>query len=473
MANHPIFCENVSVLNLVYLLALLLLLPWVAWRRFFSGRPVATPWLRFTGRVLCINRVAGVKRIWLHGVSVGEVHLLAVLAAEITAQAHAAGIAVECVISSSTTTGLELASRRFGVDRAFPCPLDFTWAVNNVLACVSPDMLVLGELELWPTLLACTHAQGIPIVVANARMSEKSARGYARISPLVSRMLGRVSLVLARSQADADRFRARGAPAVIVTGSMKFDVAQRDCSQADIDRLKRLADITARDIVFLAGSTQAPEEQLAIDAFCALQQEYPALRLLIVPRHVERCGEISSLLNRSGFRWELRSHLPDESKAEPLRTTSTQDGSGNHGSGNPGNSRLHSSQHEPSRVLLVDTTGELTHWWGTATIAFVGGSLDGKRGGQNMLEPASYGAAVAFGPHTRNFQDEVRRLLEARAAEVVADGPAMLAFVAHCLREPAWANGLGQRAAALVAAQRGATASTAKLILQRLFSPPG
>ena len=460
--------EKVSVLNLVYLLALLLSLPWVAWRRFFSGRPVAMPWLRFTGRVLCINRIAGVKRIWLHGVSVGEVHLLTVLAAEIATQARAAGIAVECVISSSTTTGLELAARRFGANRVFPCPLDFTWAVKNVLACVSPDMLVLGELELWPNLLACTHAQGIPIVVANARMSEKSDRGYARISWIVSRMLGRVSLVLARSQTDADRFRTRGAPAVIVTGSMKFDVAQSDSRAATIDRFKRLAGFTARDIVFLAGSTQAPEEQLAIDVFSALQQEYPALRLLIVPRHVERCGEISNLLDRSGFRWELRSHLTDKPKTEPFGPTS----SAQNGSDNLDNRRPHSQQPEPSRVLLVDTTGELTDWWGTATIAFVGGSLDGTRGGQNMLEPASYGAAVAFGPHTRNFQDEVQRLLEARAAEVVADGPALLAFVAHCLREPEWAHGLGQRAGAMVAAQRGATASTAQLILQRLFSPP-
>jgi 3-deoxy-D-manno-octulosonic-acid transferase len=116
----------------------------------------------------------------------------------------------------------------------------------------------------------------------------------------------------------------------------------------------------------------------------------------------------------------------------------------------------------------VDTTGELGCWWGTAAIAFVGGSLDGKRGGQNMLEPAAYGAAVSFGPHTRNFRDEVRRLLDADAAVVVADGSALTAFVLRCLEDPAWAVALGGNASRFVACQRGAVAATARMILDRL-----
>jgi 3-deoxy-D-manno-octulosonic-acid transferase len=119
----------------------------------------------------------------------------------------------------------------------------------------------------------------------------------------------------------------------------------------------------------------------------------------------------------------------------------------------------------------VDTTGELGRWWGTAAIAFVGGSLDGRRGGQNMLEPAAYGAAVCFGPHTRNFRDEVARLLAAAAAEVVADGPGLTSFVSRCLDDPAWAAALGDRAARFVASQRGAVAATARLILAALPVP--
>ena len=420
------------LLDAAYLLAVLLLLPWVAWRRLSGGRPVAAPWIRFTGAIEPPPPAAAAARIWLHGVSVGEVQLLAGLATELRRQADAAGRRIDCVASSSTTTGLEVAAKRFGADRVFPCPLDFTWAVDRVLDRVRPDLLVLGELELWPHLHARARRRGIPVVVANARMSPRSGRGYGRIAPLARRMLRRISLVLARSREDADRFTALGAPAVRVTGSMKYDGVKGDRDADDVRRLAALAGIASDDVVFLAGSTQAPEERLALAAFDAACVDHPRLRLVIVPRHVERTPEIAALLDASGHDWQLRSRLAaHEAEAAAPRP----------------------------RVLLVDTTGELAAWWGTAAIAFVGGSLDGRRGGQNMLEPAAYGAAVSFGPFTRNFRDEVRRLLEADAAVVVADGAALTAFVARCLDDVAFARGLGERAAALVASGRGSTAS--------------
>jgi 3-deoxy-D-manno-octulosonic-acid transferase len=425
------------LLNVVYLLVALVALPWVIWRRVSGGRPVAAPWRRFTGSVNLPPPEPGVARIWLHGVSVGEVQLLAALAAELTRQAADAGRRIECVISSSTTTGLEVAAKRFGPNRTFPCPLDFSWAVDRVLDRVRPAAVVLGELELWPNLLAGVARRGIPVVVANARMSETSARGYARIRPLVRRMLGRVTVVSARSQADADRFAALGAADVRVAGSMKFDGVRGDREAADVQRLRELAGFTADEIVFLAGSTQAPEERLAAEAFLALRERHPALRLVIVPRHVERTAEVAATLDSLGLRWQARSRL-DADGPDPA-----------------------------ARILVVDTTGELGWWWGTATVAFVGGSLDGGRGGQNMLEPAAYGAAVCFGPHTRNFRAEVARLLAADAAVVVDDGPAVTAFVARCLAEPGWAEALGRRAAALVAGARGATAATARLVLDQ------
>ncbi|MFM7292119.1 MAG: 3-deoxy-D-manno-octulosonic acid transferase, partial [Planctomycetia bacterium] len=437
------------LLNTVYLVAFVALLPWVAWRKVSGGRPVAAPWMRFTGGIPSLPRRApGVSRIWLHGVSVGEVQLLSVLAAEIGRQADAAGRRVECVVSSSTTTGLDVAAKRFGADRTFPCPLDFTWAVDRVLDRVRPDLLVLGELELWPNLLACAHARGIRVVVANARMSEASARGYRRIRPLVRGMLGRVSLVIARSQDDADRFASFIPPGgcdLAVTGSMKFDGVKGDRASADVARLRRLAGFGDDDVVFLAGSTQPPEEQLAIDAFRTLAEKHPQLRLVLVPRHVERTPEIAALLDRTGLAWQLRSRLGQAADPTAARAAARAPG---------------------PRVLLVDTTGELGWWWGTATIAFVGGSLDGKRGGQNMLEPAAYGAAVSFGPHTRNFRDEVRRLLASEAAVVVAEGDAITAFVRSCLETEGYAVSLGRRAAELVASQRGSTTATAAAILQ-------
>jgi 3-deoxy-D-manno-octulosonic-acid transferase len=430
------------ILDALYLLAVLVVAPWVLWRRFSGGRPVAAPRVRFTGAIAAPPPADGASRIWLHGVSVGEVQLLAGLAGELRRQADAAGRRIDCVISSSTTTGLELAAKRFGGDRAFPCPLDFTWAIDRVLDRVRPDLIVLGELELWPNLLDRARRRGIPVAVANARMSPRSARGYGRIAPLARRMLSRVALVLARSQDDADRFAALGAAAVRVTGSMKFDGVKGDRGAAEVRRLAAVAGMAPDDVVFLAGSTQAPEERLALEAFAVASVAHPRLRLVIVPRHVERAPEIAALIDASGFAWRLRSRLSADHPADPA-----------------------------ARVLLVDTTGELGGWWGTAAIAFVGGSLDGRRGGQNMLEPAAYGAAVSFGPFTRNFRDEVRRLLAADAAVVVDDGAGLTAFVCLCLDDESFARGLGERAAALVASGRGSTAATARALLALL--PPG
>jgi len=426
------------LLNVVYLLVGLVALPWVAWRKFSGGRPVAAPWQRFVGRVELEPPEPGVTRIWLHGVSVGEVQLLASLAGELERQAEAAGRRIECVISSSTTTGLEVAARRFGTDRSFPCPLDFSWAVGRVFDRVRPRLLVLGELELWPNLLAAADRRGVPVIVVNARMSERSFRGYARIRRLVGRMLARIAVVSSRSREDADRFVALGAGDVRVAGSMKFDGVSGDRDAPEVRRLRALAGIAADEIVFLAGSTQAPEERLAAEAFLAVRAGPATLRMVIVPRHAERAGEVAAILDDLGLRWQARSRLESEG-ADPT-----------------------------ARVLLVDTTGELGWWWGTAAIAFAGGSLDGSRGGQNMLEPAAYGAAVSFGPHTRNFRTEVASLLAADAAVVVDDGPGLAAFVGRCLAEPAWAADLGRRAAAVVAGERGATAATARLVLEQL-----
>ena len=430
------------MLDMVYLVVACLALPWVAWRRLAGRRPVAAVWQRLTGSIQTLPDSAGRQRIWLHGVSVGEVALLASLAVRLREVAEAEGRSVECVVSSSTTTGLEVAQKRFPRDLVFPCPLDFSWAVKRVLGRVRPDLLVLGELELWPQLLALTAARGVPIVVVNARMSERSFRGYRRLGGLARRMLRHLTLVIARSDDDAARFRELGAPEVLVAGSMKYDGARGDRGSADVQRLLSLAGIAPDDVVFLAGSTQAPEEAFALQAFRTLAPIHPHLRLVIVPRHVERSDEIAELLDASGLPWQRRSRLEADG-----RDTA-------------------------ARVLLVDATGELAAWWGTAQIAFVGGSLDGKRGGQNMLEPSAYAAAVAFGPHTRNFQTEVAGLLAADAARVVHGPEDLTTFVTWALGEPNEREAMGHRAAAVVAAGRGATEMTCRRLLALLPQIP-
>jgi 3-deoxy-D-manno-octulosonic-acid transferase len=303
------------------------------------------------------------------------------------------------------------------------------------MRAIRPDLLVLAELELWPNLVRAARLQRARIAVVNARLSEKSFRGYRRVRWLTRRTLAHIDLVAAQNEEYADRFRQLGAPesVVEVTGSIKFDGAKTDRANPDTLRLARLAGIHEGDVVFLAGSTQEPEESLALDTFLALAPAHPNLRLVVVPRHPERFDDVADMLNRRGVRWQRRSRL-EADRADP-----------------------------GVRILLVDVVGELGAWWGTAHIAFVGGSL-GQRGGQNMIEPAGYGAAVSFGPNTWNFRDVVALFASRRAAQVVHGGPDLTAFVGRCLADPAYAQALGHAARDLVLSQQGAADRTLALL---------
>ena len=378
--------------------------------------------------------------IWLHAVSVGEVNLLATLLPRLASRyPHA-----RCVISTTTRTGYEVATKKYADHTIFYCPLDFSWAVNTALDRIQPDLLILAELELWPNLIRLAHRRGVRIAVVNGRLSEKSFRGYRRLRPLVSRMLQKIDLLATQTPEYAQRFLALGArpAAVEMTGSLKFDGAQADRTNPRTRQFAALAGFIHDDIIFLAGSTQAPEEELALAAYRELAAAHPNLRLVLVPRHPERFEEVAQLLAASGLAWQRRTQLAE-----------------------------HQHSTEPAaRILLVDAVGELGAWWGTAEIAYVGGSM-GTRGGQNMIEPAAYGAAVSFGPKTGNFRDVVRLLLDAQAAQVVADGTELTAFVRRCLEEEAFAADLGRRAALAVRQQQGAADRTADL-LTRLRPTP-
>jgi 3-deoxy-D-manno-octulosonic-acid transferase len=251
-----------------------------------------------------------------------------------------------------------------------------------------------------------------------------------------------------------------------MTGSLKYDGAHTDRSNSRTQSLRELAGISDDDIVFLAGSTQEPEEQYALNIFRRLSPRYPRLRLILVPRHPERFDAVAKLLEGSKLPWTLRSVLAAQPSAELADNKSitlrVPGGTFNQPQALPG---------VPAPVLLVDTVGELGAWWGTTHIAFVGGSF-GSRGGQNMLEPAAYGAAVSFGPNTRNFRDIVAALLTAGGAVVVNDSNAFESFVERCLDEPKFAADLGQQARALVQSNLGATARTISLVEELLRHVP-
>jgi 3-deoxy-D-manno-octulosonic-acid transferase len=365
----------------------------------------------------------------------------------------------EFVVSTTSRTGYELARKKYADLTVFYCPLDFSWAVRTAMRRVRPTILVLAELELWPNLIAAAKEAGACVAIINGRLSDHSFPGYRRIRPLAARVLRQIDLIAAQNEESAKRFCALGMPPdrVHVTGSLKYDGAQTDRDNPRTAALRRLAGVADDDIVFLAGSTQEPEEQIAVDIFRRLAPQHPRMRLILVPRHPERFDAVAKLLDASGLPWRRRSQLfSGVAGAEALRR--------------PSDSAVSQSL-DPihPRILLVDTVGELGAWWGTASIAFVGGSF-GSRGGQNMIEPAAYGAAVSFGPNTWNFRDIVAALLTAEAAVVVPNVEELEAFVRRCLDEPQYAAALGARAQQLVLSQLGATARTVAMLEELLPS---
>ncbi|HUY88035.1 MAG TPA: 3-deoxy-D-manno-octulosonic acid transferase [Pirellulales bacterium] len=424
------------LLNAIYLALLALAAPWLFYKSLRQGKYREGFAVKFFGAVP--QRTGDRPCVWLHAVSVGEVNLLATLLAEIARRRPG----WECVISTTTITGYALARKKYAGYSVFYCPLDFSWAVRRAMRRVRPSCLVLAELELWPNLILAAREQGARVAVVNGRLSQRSHRGYRRLRPLVARLLRQIDLIAVQNEEYAERFLDLGASpaAARITGSMKFDGAQTDRRNPATRRLSALAGLAEDDVVFLAGSTQEPEEALALAAYRELVAEHPQLRLVLVPRHRERFDEVARLLDDSGLHWQRRSRLEVD------------------------------GAHPQARILLIDAIGELGAWWGAAEIAFVGGSLS-RRGGQNMIEPAAYGAAVSFGPNTRNFRDIVGLLLAAEAAVVVEDGAELTAFVRRALIDRPFAAALGQRARELVASQLGATARTFDSLAPLVESP--
>lgn len=428
-------------LDCLYLAALFFATPFLLYRSIRQGKYRDGWGPKFFGLVPRLEPLAdGRRRVWFHAVSVGEVALLKPLVAEL----EIARPDWEFVVSATSKTGFELAARLFGARTSvFYCPLDFSWAVKTALRRLRPDALVLVELELWPNLIAAAARRGVPVAVVNGRIGDGSFRSYSRIRRLLAPTFGRLAAVVAQDETAAERFRALtpNPERVSVSGSIKFDGVETNRGADATVRLARLAGIGPDDVVFLCGSSQDPEEAAALETFRRLRDEFSALKLIIVPRHRERFEEVARLLERSGVPWTRRSRLSDEAPADPNAPS--------------------------SRVLLVDAIGELAAWWGTAQIAFVGGSW-GTRGGQNMLEPAGYGAAVSFGPKTRNFRTIVETLLKADAAVVVANGDEMTAFVRRALVDADFRERLGTAARTLTLQNRGATRRTIATLVRLL-----
>ncbi|MFO0939492.1 MAG: 3-deoxy-D-manno-octulosonic acid transferase [Pirellulales bacterium] len=427
--------------NVIYLSLIAFLLPWLLVRSFRTGRYRRGLREKLFGCQPSPRQV-GTSRIWLHGVSVGEIQLLAPLIEQLRKSLGS----VEFVVSTTTDTGMDLAERLYGQAddiRLIHFPLDFSWSVRRTIQSVSADLLVLGELEVWPNLIDISAEQHLPVAVVNGRLSPRSYRGYRRFAKLVRPMFSKLSLVVAQTPEYAERFVACGVPEqrVVIGGSFKFDNVSFDSRHPQVTQLADLVGLCSDNKVWVLGSSQDPEESTCVAAFAKLREEYPALKLIVVPRHKERFDEVFSILQNSKLKFVRRSELDQPITADHWD------------------------------VLLVDTIGELRWWWGLAQLALVGGSF-GPRNGQNMLEPAAYGANVAFGPKTLNFRAIVELLLQAKAATQLQS----LEFIEPWLREqlanPQLGSAQGARAQALIRTHQGAIVRTVDRLQQMLPQKP-
>ena len=437
-------------LNLVYCGLLLLFSPVILFRMLWQGKYRQGWSEKFLGRVE-VRRSTG-PMIWLHAVSVGEVLVLRTILPRLRETIPDG----EFWISTTTHTGRAVAVEKYPDCRVIFFPLDFTWAVRNALRRTQPSLIVLVELELWPNFIREAAAQSIPLVLINGRMSERSFRGYRRIRWLMAGLWRGFSRMAVQTEEYRRRLVDLGAPGdrLTVTGSTKYDGLETDRGNPRTSEIRAGFGLRADETVFIAGSTQAPEESFAIETYLALRVRFPALRLVLVPRHQERFEEVAALVQSRGLPLLRRSVLKaGQPKGEALTEPQW---------------RTEISTSDPaSPILLLDTLGELGAAWGLADIAFVGGSLT-PRGGQNMIEPAAYAAAVLFGPNTANFRQVVELLLSEQGARVV-DSPAELTrVVGEFLENPSLARQYGETAQRLVLQQQGATARTVDLIVEAL-----
>lgn len=418
---------GIRVARILYTLLFHLLLPVVLLRLVWRGRH-APDYLKRVGERLGFGIPAMQGGLWVHAVSVGET-LAAAPLVNAWRKAHPGR---PVFVSTMTPTGSARVQALWGqqVRHAY-APWDLPWAWALFLRRVRPDVLVIMETELWPNMIHAAHRRGIPVLLANARLSERSARGYGRAGWLTRPMLARLARVAAQDQGTADRFMALGLPAdrVTVTGSVKFDITPPADIEARAHALHVDWKLASRQII-VAASTHSGEDIPVLIAFERIRASHPHALLILVPRHPERFENVASTVRAKRFT------LARRSRGEPVTAETA--------------------------VLLGDSMGELMLWFALADVAFVGGSLV-PVGGHNILEPMALDVPTLSGPFVHNFQSISDELVAAGALQLV--GPEELARAcATLLDHPEVAAARSQAAREVLQRNRGALARQLELI---------
>ena len=417
--------------RIFYTLLFYVLLPVLLLRLVWQGRHHPGSRRRWPERLGYISPL-DTGGLWLHAVSVGEVRAALPLIRALRERYPGWPLLVTTV----TPTGARQLRDSLGetVQHAY-LPYDLPGAVARFLARARPRLGIVMETELWPNLYRACAQRGIPLLLANARLSARSARGYGWIPGLMRDTL-QAAYIGAQSEADAARFLALGAAPerLRVTGSLKFDlVLPEDLAARGRQLRTRLGETRP---VWIAGSTHEGEERRLLAVHGALRERFPGLLLILVPRHPERFQRVAELCQRAGFATARRAR--DEAVT-------------------------------PATVVyLGDTMGELLLLYAAADVAFVAGSLIPGPGCHNLLEPAALGKPVVFGPWVRNFIEVSALLLEAGAGRQVNDDAQLREILAELLAQPAAGAAMGRRGQAVVAANRGALGRLLALVADLL-----
>jgi len=414
------------IYNILIWLALPLILVYHLYRSVSRGRPTAfLPRFGYLGSDQ-LALLGGNRPIWVHAVSVGETIAVKPLLAELKKRYPDSPI----VLSNMTETGRIVAASLRDVDLAIYFPFDYTFAVRRLLRSVDPGLIVIVETELWPNFLKTARRLGIPAMIVNGRISDRSFKRYRKLRSFFSAVLGDLAACCMQSAADAERVTAMGAPSrkVTVTRNLKFDIPCRTLGLGELASIRSRFAIPESLFVFTAGSTHQGEDDAVLAAFAALRRSGARAVLVLVPRHPERSGEVAGLIERNGLTYRLRSSLG--AHVEPV------------GEGG---------------VLLVDSVGELMSLYAISDLVFVGGSLV-RVGGHNILEPASLGVAALFGPHMSNFREIAAMSLGYSSARQVADADALAREAVALFHDGEGRRLMGENGRRLIAEQGGATA---------------
>lgn len=380
--------------------------------------------------------LSGSPRIWIHAVSLGEVKVADAIIAVLKRIIPGCSV----IVSMFTEHGREMAKETFKEDiPVIFAPIDFFGSVRKALSTVRPDVMVFLETEIWPAWIHEAHRMGIKTALINGRISVRSIGGYLKLRPFFREVLQNLDVFSMILEEDAARIRAMGADPrkIEISGNAKYDLLGSSAEPSMEAEMRQVLNLESSKPVFVAGSTREGEEEMVLDVYEKMLQEFPETVLIIVPRHIERTRLITAMIERRGFKCQLRTEL-GETKAR--RT---------------------------EKVVIINTFGELFKIYSVGTLVFCGASLV-PLGGQNPLEPAIWGKVVLYGPSMEDFLD-AKALLEGAQAAVQVSGPEMLAEKAvWFLEHPEAVRGYGERARDTALKNQGAAEKHARVIKRLL-----